>query len=448
MRKMSIIEKITSGALALALLGSVALCGCTNGAGQSAGGRQNNSEGQPELVTEVQHLAYAVRPETPPDREQRMMDSEGNSEAVKAFSENLLPALMVSDNQNKVVSPINIYLAFAMLSETTDGKTRQQILDALGCSDIDDLRVKAEALLRANDFYYDSFASQIANSLWLRDDDRVSYVQDTLDYIAQNYRADSFSGPMGTPEMNKALQTWLNDNTGGLLTEQASGIKTNTDTMLALASTIYFKASWVDKFGDAVPGTFYGIDGEIPCDMMTRGDCWRYYMGEKFDAASVGIESGYSMWVLLPKEGILPEELITDEEAMRVIYYDKYDDERRKVILTMPRFDINSDLDIIGGMEKMGITDVLNPKKSDFTPLTSDKKAQIYISQAQHAARVITDEYGVLAAAYTILDLRDSAGAPPRNETLIIIADRPFLFAIKGADHSLLFIGTVYSPEG
>ena len=50
--------------------------------------------------------------------------------------------MLVSEDENTVCSPINLYIAFAMLAETSDGNTRQQILDMLGAQDMDTLREK------------------------------------------------------------------------------------------------------------------------------------------------------------------------------------------------------------------------------------------------------------------------------------------------------------------
>ena len=64
--------------------------------------------------------------------------------------------------------------------------------------------------------------SVLASSLWLRDG--TNYVQSTLDTLAKTYYASTFSGEMGSDDYNKALQSWLNEQTGGLLQEQASGV--------------------------------------------------------------------------------------------------------------------------------------------------------------------------------------------------------------------------------
>ena len=61
---------------------------------------------------------------------------------MDAYYQNLMKQMLVSEDENTVCSPINLYIAFAMLAETSDGNTRQQILDMLGAQDMDTLRKK------------------------------------------------------------------------------------------------------------------------------------------------------------------------------------------------------------------------------------------------------------------------------------------------------------------
>lgn len=88
--------------------------------------------------------------------------------------------------------------------------------------------------------------SVLASSVWL--DDGVGYVQKTLDTLAQDYYASAFSGEMGSDSYNKALQSWLNEQTGGLLQEQVSGLEFTPETVMALATTIYYRAKWAQEF--------------------------------------------------------------------------------------------------------------------------------------------------------------------------------------------------------
>ncbi|MBQ7218754.1 MAG: hypothetical protein IJS27_04540, partial [Ruminococcus sp.] len=51
-----------------------------------------------------------------------------------------------AENDNRVYSPMSLFMALGMTAEATDGDSRQQILDALGQEDIDALRSYAKLL--------------------------------------------------------------------------------------------------------------------------------------------------------------------------------------------------------------------------------------------------------------------------------------------------------------
>ncbi len=332
-----------------------------------------------------------------------------------------------------------------MLAEVSGGDTQKEVLDALGCESIEELQEIAKQLIRTNDFEDGSVTSRIANSLWLRNDKNFTYDRKTIDDIASKYLAETYSGEMGSEEMNSALQQWLNDNTGGLLEQQASGVKTDPATILALASTIYFKAAWSDGFADAGKDAFYGFAGEQECNMMNRVENNYYYVGEDFTAVNIDIQNGGSMWVLMPAEGVKPEELLENDKAKKIIYENSVQDvERGRVDLTLPKFDVNSDIDLKETMVKLGITSAFNSETADFSNLIKNEDAEAAISSAKHAARVCADEDGVLAAAFTVMMLDGCAAMP--EDPLLIKIDRPFLFTILGDDGSLLFTGTVYEP--
>jgi hypothetical protein len=109
----------------------------------------------------------------------------------------------------------------------------------------------------------------------------------------------------------------------------------------------------------------------------------------------------------------------------------------------IPKFDVVSDLDLRDGLNALGITGVFDATVADFSPMTS-KVAEIFLSKADHAARVAIDEEGVTAAAYTVM-MMAGAAAPPEEE-MDFVLDRPFLFAITGADGLPLFVGVVNRP--
>ena len=85
------------------------------------------------------------------DRKKQLEQPEGYTDVLDSYLRTVIPQLLTGRaGENKACSPINIYMALAMLAEITDGKSRDQILALLGSSDLDALRTEASAVWNAN----------------------------------------------------------------------------------------------------------------------------------------------------------------------------------------------------------------------------------------------------------------------------------------------------------
>lgn len=365
------------------------------------------------------------------------------------FAASIRQFLGDAEGENRAFSPVNLCMALSMLAELTDGESREQILDLLGQDSLQDLRTQAAAMWRAN--YCDDGAttSVLANSLWLNQD--VSFVPETLETLAREYYASSYRGKMGGEDFSQALRDWLNQQTRGLLEEQSAGLSLDSDTVLALASAVYFRAKWQDEFQESktTPQAFHSPEGDVTCDFMRQSYDGVYFWGDQFSAICRGLENyGGDMWLLLPDEGVTPEALLEDPQVMEFLLmkgkWENWPGSKYLIIhQAVPRFDVSSDLDLDAGLRALGVTDVFDPAASDFSPMTKEMEG-VYLSQAKHAARVAIDEEGVTAAAYTVLPA-PGAGMPPEEEVDFTL-DRPFLFVISGEDGLPLFAGVVNRP--
>lgn len=346
--------------------------------------------------------------------------------------------------ENLVYSPLNIYMALSMLAEITDGESRTQILSLLGETDVETLRENANALWNANYRNDGAVTSILASSLWLNED--VAFRQDTLNTLAESHYASSYQGTMGTDAMDKALQNWLNEQTGGLLKDQIDGIETTPETILALATTIYFQAKWAEEFSESrtEKDIFHGANGDTTADFMKQ-TLWygNYYWGENYSATYKGLEGSGKMWFILPDEGVSIDELLASDAVLDLMANGTYENKKSiRIHLSLPKFDVSSKIDLAEKMQALGITDCFDMEKADFSPLlTEDMPA--HLSSAEHGARVAIDEEGVTAAAYTVM-MEAGAAQPPENE-IDFVLDRPFLFVITGEDGSPLFMGVVNS---
>lgn len=377
----------------------------------------------------------------------QQMQETGDAEGLyEFFSAGIRQLLSENGGENKVCSPISLYLELSMLAELTDNESRQQILELIGADSIETLRAQVKAIWNAH--YRDDglTTSILANSLWLNEE--ISYKPSVLETLADSYYASSYQGTMGSNQFNQMLQDWLNEQTGGLLKEQVRGETLDSKTVLALVSAIYFQAQWGSEFNEqkTQPDTFYAPSGDIVCDFMHGYSMETYYGGGQFEAVSWELDNdGGTMWFLLPREGVSAESILSDEETMDFLL-NGGDSERQKGVLlnlSVPKFDITSETDLREGLQKLGVTDVFDNSAADFSPLASQAEG-IFVSQAKHNARVKIDEKGVSAAAYTEILLSGAAAQDP--EEMEINLNRPFVFAIISTDGMPLFVGCVYQP--
>ena len=77
------------------------------------------------------------------DRRKQTDQPEGYTDALDGYLRAVIPQLLTgSSGENKVCSPINLYMALAMLAEVTGGESREQILALLDSGDVDALRAR------------------------------------------------------------------------------------------------------------------------------------------------------------------------------------------------------------------------------------------------------------------------------------------------------------------
>ena len=351
--------------------------------------------------------------------------------------------LSTQGSENLLWSPINAYIGLALMTELTDGASRQQILDLFGARDIDALRQQVGAIWESayNDNGHE--ISTLANSLWL--ENGLNYQQDTMDNIAYYYYASVYQGDLGSQKINNAIGAWINNNTGGFLKKSTSNVNLSPDTILALYSTIYFQAKWQDEFSASknTQDTFHAPNGDKTVTFMNKKLAqMNYYYGDNFSAVALSLKNGSRMWFILPDEGYTTADVLADGQYMQMVLQQDWENEKwMKVNLSVPKFDVNSTMDLKGGLQEMGVTDVFNEGAANFSEITGD--VPIFLTAANQSVRVQIDEEGVKAAAY--IEFPGAMSPEPPEEIIDFILDRPFIFAIT-TDNIPLFMGTVNNP--
>lgn len=368
-----------------------------------------------------------------------------NDELVPFLQASVSTFLAGSGSENRVYSPLSLYMALAMLAETTGSSTQAELLALLGTEDVAALRQQAGDVWMANYCNDGMLTRTLATSLWLNED--INFNANTMSVLAEHYHAAAYRGEMGSEKLNRTLQTWLNDNTLGLLKEQASTIQLPADTVMAIASTVAFKARWDSEFNkeNNVVDVFHALDGDVECTYMRKSKRTTLYWADSWRAISLPYDQEGRMMLILPDEGVSVEALLTDSSCLQWITGQTTPEGREmQVNLSLPKFDVTSQLELSAGLQAMGVTEVFDASTADFSPLT-DAALPINLSQVRHDARVIIDEEGTEAAAYTVMILAGAA-MPTQVEEIDFVLDRPFLFVITGAGEMPLFVGIVNQP--
>ena len=373
--------------------------------------------------------------------------------AVQQFTGRSMQRFLVNRNgENKVYSPINVYLMLGPLAEMTGGNSRQQILSLADATDVKDLRERSKALwtrLYAENDISNDYQFLLGGAAWLNNDSKQNFNKDTLEILKTDHHASTFAGKMGSSSYNKALQSWLNSMTGNLLKDSVQGEGFKNGDEFAYVTTILFEAAWEKPFNEEEnePGVFHAEDGDMNVTYMKKEfleENYGYYRGEKFLAAPLPLTRG-EVWFILPNEGVAVDELLDDPQVLKILErnMEMPDMHYARVYFSVPKFDFKSEFDLIPILKDMGVTDIFAAGTADFSPLT---KTSIYCTGAKHAVRFAADEEKVSAAGYSVMYLSRS-GSPAPDEELVFTLDRPFLFAVSARDINVpLFVGVVERP--
>lgn len=370
---------------------------------------------------------------------------QGYADSLNSYFDGIIRTALTSTEENQVLSPVNIYLALAMLAETAQGNSRQQILNLMGASSMEALREQAEQVWRVN-YWNDGLSTSIlASSLWLSDS--LSYNESVVSTLSESYYASVFRGKMGSTAMDTALQEWLDTCTGNLLSDYAKKATLSADTVMGLATAIYYQVEWQDGFFDQLntEDIFHAPGGDKTVTYMNDRALQHYYWGEGYSAVCLHLKNGDKMWLILPDEGKTPADILSEGIALEELFADTAQSKNLYVNLSLPKFDISAKTSLKTTLQSLGVTDVFDPNGANFSGLISGYKDRPFVSEVQHAARVAVDEDGVTAAAYTLILVSGAAAPDPDLQEVDFVLDRPFLFAVE-SNGMPLFTGIVNNP--
>lgn len=369
-------------------------------------------------------------------------------QAANAFGLELTGKIMQQKpGQNIVVSPISIVQALSMTMNGASGPTRDQIaktmhLEGLSTEALNDEQRKLRELLIQPGPGVKLF---MANSLWLQKG--WPFRKPFLDRVKAAYEAELNERKLADPAVLKEINKWVDKQTNGLIPTILDK-PVSEMTKLMLLNALYFNGTWRTPFDpeNTKDDNFTGSDGKIKSvPFMHQEGYFEYDETDTYQAVRLPYGGGQmGMLIVLPRPNAdrraLDAKLLADPDFWRQRFTESHGE------LAVPKFRMESSLELAEIMNAMGMSLPFDPNKADFNVMadTSGGK-QLHISRVLHKTLVDVSERGTEAAAATLVEMESGSAAPTGNFEMKV--DRPFLFAIQDLQSGiLLFVGSVETP--
>ena len=117
----------------------------------------------------------------------------------------------------------------------------------------------------------------------------------------------------------------------------------------------------------------------------------------------------------------------------------------RKVALSVPKFAIDTHVNLDLVLQALGIRRAFDVKEADFSGITGDEP--LYVGGVIHQANISVDEKGTEAAAATAIVMA-TGGPGDTTRPITLRIDRPFFFAVRDTETgTVLFLGRITDPS-
>lgn len=342
------------------------------------------------------------------------------------------------ENESSLISPYSVMQALAMTTNGAKGKTLEEMEEALGGVDINDLNsylVSFDSQLRK------SVVMRNVNSIWaVKDLERMSPKKSFLRKMVKYYDADFFLAPFDNNTLDE-LNKYVSDNTDGCIPNALDSI--NPDDTMYLINSVIFNAEWSKRYyGEYKPYyTFTDVYGnEQPCALMGS---WEKYIGDENTDGFVKTykHTDIAFAALLPHESVDINDYIdnlTGEKLNNLLTQES----NEQALCKLLKFGFRYENNLKDELKAMGINEAFE-KDADFTNLTL-ADSPTYINDVSHVTYVNVNEEGTFAGAGTIVSITAGSGMPEKR----VILDRPFVYCIFDTNTGIpLYIGTIMSMD-
>ncbi|XP_051505529.1 plasminogen activator inhibitor 1-like [Myxocyprinus asiaticus] len=361
---------------------------------------------------------------------------------LRLFSE----AVQSSPDRNLALSPFGISSVLGMAQLGAYGSTLQMLTSQMGYS------LQARGMPKLQRLLQRDLASEegveVASGVMV--DRKV-----VLEKVFRRSLAKAFQSIPHQIDFSKSenarrvIDSWTSDHTAGMIPNFLPSDALSEQTRLVLLNALYFHGLWKTPFDPklTMEQLFHRVNGSavsVPMMRMTQKLNYGDFVtedGVDYDVIEVPYEGeSLSMLLVMPFERDVPLFALNKElSSSRINQWRK---EMRKVNkqLAIPRFSVDSNIDLKSTLSKMGLGDIFSQSKADFSRITTEEP--LCVSKILHRVKIEVNEEGTKGSSAT------AAVIYSRMAVEQITLDRPFYFLIQHKPTgALLFTGQVNQPH-
>jgi len=332
---------------------------------------------------------------------------------------NLISALY-EEGKSMMVSAFNIHSTLLFLTKGADGQTRTQFMDAMGINSLEELHSLLHRYSTMTKYLKEKNTNncEISSNMFVLTAEGVDITKECQAILPK------FNGIKGDLESVDQVNGLVSAYTDGKITEIIDSIGSVESIILNI---LYFKGQWESKFTfkGYYPFNFSnGNSDDVPYMTLTK-DRVPYTKNELYEYVELKYENNLSAGIILPRENVSIRQLISNFDGLFNGLLEDEPYSLKQVIITMPKFKIESSFELKDKLKDFGITNAFN-RNADFSNLFADRGQ--FIDSIIHKTFISVDEEGTTAAAVTAVIVTKSASIRPKP--IIFTVDRPFVFIV------------------
>lgn len=370
--------------------------------------------------------------------------TEDAQPALAKFSASLYQtAVPKSNTKNVILSPSGVSAVLSMTLAGSKGTTSAQIKNALQVTSFKDPVCAIGKLTRSDQ--QTSVMKSINQVLVAAGFSlKPTFISTVSNYFGAQVENIDFTSDQTPRILNERVESLTNNKINNLFSPD------NFDalTRVILMNVVYFKGTWKQKFDPnrLQSRSFYSPSGPVNTTTMRTRGFFRVADFPEVDATALELpysDNRTSMIILLPNKR---DGLARLEAGFQSVLLDTMEDRtnRTALDLSMPKFTMETRVDLVRTLRNMGVTDLFGRGVADLSDMDGTKN--LYVSNAFQRAYIQVNEEGTEAAAASVMIISARSARTPSYRRFKI--NRPFVFFIRDKQTKVIhFMGRFTTPE-